>query len=152
MASQITGISTICLTAFSGSKWYQNFALLPHHCLVTLYDNIGQIHKATCVHPHYNLNKYIHLMIHISSFLIASQSTFRRVFENIDIQYITGIISMVHSLLFLCVMMTSSNGNIFRVTGPLCGEFTGHRWIPLTKASDAELWYFLSSAPEQTVE
>ena len=28
------------------------------------------------------------------------------------------------------VMMTSSNGNIFRVTGPLCGEFTGHRWIP----------------------
>ena len=22
----------------------------------------------------------------------------------------------------------------FRVTGPLCGEFTCHRWIPLTKA------------------
>ena len=39
-------------------------------------------------------------------------------------------------------MMTSSNGNIFRVTGPLCGEFTGHRWIPLTKASDAELLMF----------
>ena len=27
-------------------------------------------------------------------------------------------------------MMTSTNGNIFRATGPLCGEFTGHRWIP----------------------
>ena len=27
-------------------------------------------------------------------------------------------------------MMTSSNWNIFRVTGPLFGEFTGHRWIP----------------------
>ena len=39
--------------------------------------------------------------------------------------------------------MTSSNGNIFRVTGLLCGEFTGHRWIPRTKASDAELWCFL---------
>ena len=26
-------------------------------------------------------------------------------------------------------MMTSSNENIFRVTGPLCGEFTGHQWI-----------------------
>ena len=39
-------------------------------------------------------------------------------------------------------MMTSSNGNIFRVTGPLCGEFTGLRWIPHTKASDAELWCF----------
>ena len=36
-------------------------------------------------------------------------------------------------------MMTSSNGNIFRVTGHLCGEFTGPLWIPRTKASDAEL-------------
>ena len=44
-------------------------------------------------------------------------------------------------------MMTSSNGNIFRVSGPLCGEFTGHRWIPRTKANDAELWCFLWSAP-----
>ena len=40
------------------------------------------------------------------------------------------------------LMMTSSNGNILCVTGHLCGEFTGHRWIPLTKASDAELWFF----------
>ena len=48
--------------------------------------------------------------------------------------------------------MTSSNGNIFRVTGHLRGESTGHRWIPLTKASDAELWWFLWCAPEQTVE
>ena len=47
----------------------------------------------------------------------------------------------------LIAMMTSSNGNIFRETGPLCGEFTGGRWIPRTKASDAELWCFLSSAP-----
>ena len=45
-------------------------------------------------------------------------------------------------------MMTSSNGNIFRVTGPLCGEFTGPRWIPCTKASDAELRFFLWSEPE----
>ena len=38
------------------------------------------------------------------------------------------------------------------VTGPLCGEFTGHRWIPFTKASDTELWCFLRSASEQWVE
>ena len=44
------------------------------------------------------------------------------------------------------LMMTSSNGNIVRVTGPLWGESTG--WIPLTKASGAELWCFLWSAPE----
>ena len=40
-------------------------------------------------------------------------------------------------------MMMSSNGNIFRVTGPLGGL----RWIPRTKASDAELWCFLWFAP-----
>ena len=45
-------------------------------------------------------------------------------------------------------MMTSSNGDIFRVTGPLCGEFTGHQWIPLTKASDTELWCFLWSTSD----
>ena len=49
-------------------------------------------------------------------------------------------------------MMTSSNGNIFRATGHLCGEFTGHQWIPCTKASDAELWCFPWSTPEWTVE
>ena len=49
---------------------------------------------------------------------------------------------------FPYLMMTSSNGNIFRVTGHLCGEFTGYRWISRTKASDAQLWCFLWSAPE----
>ena len=33
----------------------------------------------------------------------------------------------------------------FRVVGPLWGESTGHQWIPLTKANDMELWYFLWS-------
>ena len=37
-------------------------------------------------------------------------------------------------------MMTSSNGNIFRVTGHLCGEFTGHRlingWVNNREAAD----------------
>ena len=36
-------------------------------------------------------------------------------------------------------IMTSSIGNIFRFTSPLCGEFTGHEWIPHAKASDMEL-------------
>ena len=35
---------------------------------------------------------------------------------------------------------------------PLWGEFIGHLWIPLTKARDAELWCFLWSAPEQTID
>ena len=49
-------------------------------------------------------------------------------------------------------MVTSSNGNIFCVTGPLWGESTGHRWIPLTKVSDAELWCFPLSAPEKRLD
>ena len=36
---------------------------------------------------------------------------------------------------------------MFRVTGPLCWEFTGDRWISRTKARNAELWCFLWSAP-----
>ena len=39
------------------------------------------------------------------------------------------------------VMMTSTNGNIFRVTAHLCGEFTSPRWIPpqrpVTRSFDA---------------
>ena len=45
-------------------------------------------------------------------------------------------------------MMTWLNGTIFRVTGLLCGEFTGHRWILRTKTRNAELWCFLWSASE----
>ena len=40
------------------------------------------------------------------------------------------------------LFMMSSKGNIFRVTGRLCGKFTGHRWIPHTKASDVGLLMF----------
>ena len=50
------------------------------------------------------------------------------------------------------VVTMSWNGNIFRVTGPLWGQSTDHRWIPLTKARYAVLWCFLWSAPEQTAE
>ena len=47
--------------------------------------------------------------------------------------------------------MTSSIVNIFRVTEPLYWKFTDDRWIPLTEASDAKLWRFPWSAPEQTI-
>ena len=46
------------------------------------------------------------------------------------------------------VMMTSSNGNIFRLTGLLWEESTGH----ITKARDTEILLFLWSTLEQTVE
>ena len=40
------------------------------------------------------------------------------------------------------VCLFGPNGSIFRVTGPLWGEFTGHRWIPHTKASNAKFDVF----------
>ena len=56
--------------------------------------------------------------------------------------------SLVNNNSIAALVMTSSNGNIFRVTGPLWGEFTCQRWVPHTTASDAELWCFVWFAPE----
>ena len=44
------------------------------------------------------------------------------------------------------IMMTSSNGTFSALLAICAGN--SHRWIPLTKASDMELWCFLWSAPE----
>ena len=59
---------------------------------------------------------------------------------------------LVRIIILFTSMMTSWNGSIFHITGPLCREFIGHRWIPLTKASDAELWCYPWSTPGPTVE
>ena len=45
-----------------------------------------------------------------------------------------------HLIIYPMTMMTSSNGNIFRVTGHLCGKFTGpgefHAQRPVTRSFD----------------
>ena len=56
---------------------------------------------------------------------------------------VTDILTMSHGNVLLCasecqrttslIMMTSSNWNIIRVNGHLCGELLGHRWIPHIK-------------------
>ena len=48
--------------------------------------------------------------------------------------------------------MTSSNENNFRVNGPLSDESTIQLWIPLTRASDAELWCLPWCSPDQANE
>ena len=61
-------------------------------------------------------------------------------------QYVNSTMSAIFilaSMFLVNNIMTSSNGHIFCVTGPLWGEFTGHRWIPLTKASDVKLLFDL---------
>ena len=62
-------------------------------------------------------------------------------------EYVTADIAHIFQDLFTAWWRHQME-TFFRVTGPLCGEFTGQRWIPCTKASDAELWCFLWSAPE----
>ena len=49
-------------------------------------------------------------------------------------------------------IMTTSNGIIFRVAGPLSGESTCHRWIPLTKGQWHPPWMFLCCWSDKTVE
>ena len=87
-----------------------------------------------------NLNTFIKIPICFKGWFYLSTSM--NVEDNLTIS-----MGKKYTKIRVNFMMTSSNGNIFRFTGHLCGEFTGHRWIPRTKASDAELWCFLWSAP-----
>ena len=65
------------------------------------------------------------------------KDTITTTFVILDTLYTVGYLFKVWDrkvrICAVSLMMTSSNGNIFRVTGPLCGEFTGPRWIPHTK-------------------
>ena len=92
----------------------------------------------------FNDNPILHIMI------MSSPSWYRSVLKiTKDASYLVLAVKLWSAFCAYSEenMMTSSNGNIFRVNGPLCGEFTGHRWIARTKANDAELWCFLLSAP-----
>ena len=46
-------------------------------------------------------------------------------------------------------MMTSSNGNIFRVTGPLCGEFTGPGEFPAQRPVTRSFDVFFDLRPNK---
>ena len=51
------------------------------------------------------------------------------------------------------VFRTASwHGNIFRVTGPLWGEFIGDRWFPSPRKQQPRLWCFLWYEPKETFE
>ena len=73
--------------------------------------------------------------------------------------YSMSIASVAYSLFTRrggMTVMTSSIKKRIRITGLLRAQFTDHRWIPRTKASDAELSCLLWSVPEpalgQTME
>ena len=60
---------------------------------------------------------------------LDQQSYLTQVYSSIEYtwsnSFVPGLVGVTDS-----VMMTSSNGNIFRVTGPVCGEFTGPGEFP----------------------
>ena len=137
-----------------------------HACVQQVFDTLIQyflFHRDMIVFCLTGIDYCVHARLKIiySHYDIVTRNNFRRPFvwgiyrfpvdelhvhvttlmsEKSDVTWAWG------SLVGYIFMMMSSNGNIFRVTGHLCGEFTGPRWIPHTKASDAELWCLLWSA------
>ena len=79
----------------------------------------------------------------------CAQTWISPVFITVSTRYICGNRPLL--LFWGHNVMTSSSGKTFALLA-LWGESIGQRWIPVTKAGVAELWYFLWSAPEQTVE
>ena len=59
--------------------------------------------------------------------LVSILENIDRVIKKLDCIYVIKPRSVALLLLSSIHLMTSSNGNIFRVTGHLCGEFTGAR-------------------------
>ena len=58
---------------------------------------------------------------------------------NVVIVITAAVAAAVADMMMLCCMMTSSNFPCYR---PFVREITGHRWIRLTKASDAKFSVF----------
>ena len=137
--------------------WYQNYLqtkIALTTCILNLCSQLTRQHNALNAH-------YVHLVHCISFFILTCflKGNFLSKSGTLDLVADASSNSLKKQHRMICwwtplcfshcwCMMTSLNENISRVIGHLCGEFTGHRWIPRTKASDAELWCFLWSAPE----
>ena len=67
------------------------------------------------------------------------------IFMSTHLQYLWCIHKTMEYDGFFSIMiskMARSHGHIFRVTGLLWGEYTGHLWILLAKVSDTDHWFF----------
>ena len=80
-----------------------------------------------------NKNKLL-IHLHFSVLFLKFYFTFYcQIFKLVEFNaYVVSIVRRNHinPTGYSQFMMTSSNGNIFRVTGPLCGEFTGPGEFP----------------------
>ena len=62
---------------------------------------------------------------------------------------VEGMRQFYHGMLVHNVMITSWNGNIFRVTGPLCGEFTGPGEFPTQRPVTRSFDVFFDLCPNK---
>ena len=128
--------AVIITSVMIDSKWSmtlenykQNFGSLRYNCEHWNYDreahnqNIYKYDDNQYIYiyssPHEACNKLKHLDVIEISFFMAELNM---ILMNVIMASFFSVRS-IH-------MMTSSNGNVFRVTGPLCGEFTGPGEFP----------------------
>ena len=84
---------------------------------------VSYTHKWNSFNQRYWLTTFLRTVNYFMMFVLKHENFFVLLsFLNTEMALVVETSSHGH-------MMTSSNGNIFRITGPLCGEFTGHRWI-----------------------
>ena len=96
------------------------------HPPITYYHLLSHSHLFT--HSHIHIRSHLFTHLHLLTHLASSHNllTHSCLLTLDTIMPIHTHLTNAHTNKGLH-MMTSSNGNIFRVTGPLCGEFTGHR-------------------------
>ena len=118
--------------------------------MIILADNfISGFTKTNHISIYFNICEYWRLLDFLSfhqSDLLPLPCTF--LFKLSDICPHILLVELGNIIFRACSWWRHQIEKFSRVTGPLCGEFTGHRWIPRTKASHAELCCFLWSAPE----
>ena len=156
MASQITSLTIVYSTVYSDEdqRKHQSSASLAF---------VRGIHRGPVNFPHKwpvmrNMCPFDDVIMiknttYWTSCILPFGCTVYWYWENQDMRStLWSLVALEIAIAIRWRMMTSLNGNIFRVTGPLWGESSGHRCILLTKASDAELWCMLWCASGHTVE
>ena len=94
----------------------------------------------------FHRNLFLRVQLTINMIMMTSQygNTFRIIgllqgkfmvtvtlsFDICFVEILNTLVKKAIQFPLIHLMMTSSNGNIFRVTGPLCGEFTGPGEFP----------------------
>ena len=141
----------LVLQRFKGPYWTELWVQMRARYVSWYVLSITMLVQVNAVPQVLILTKILHVDIIVSHFPFVAHF----LMKNITICWIvtinwpnTHIARRSKRFAYFCLMKASSNENIFRVIGPLCEQFTSDRWIPLVKASDEELRYFLWSALE----